>query len=56
MLNNFLILYKPINIVMQNSSNKAFKDKKLLITPEEVLYLSNTLIILKVFIKATNKL
>ena len=56
MLNNFLILYKPINIVMQNSSNKAFKDKKLFITPEEVLYLSNTLIILKVFIKATNKL
>ena len=56
MLNNFLILYKPINIVIQNSSNKAFKDKKLFITPEEVLYLSNTLIILKVFIKATNKL
>lgn len=56
MLNNFLTLYKPINIVIQNSNNKAFRDKKLLITLEEVLYLSNTLIILKVFVKATNKL
>jgi hypothetical protein len=56
MLNNFLILYKPINIVMQNSNNKAFKDKKLLIKEEEIIYLKNTLLILKVFIKATNKL
>lgn len=56
MLNNFLILYQPINIVMQNSINKAFKDKKLLISEEEVVYLKNTLLILKVFIKATNKL
>ena len=43
MLNNFLNLYKPINIVMQNSNYKAFKDKKLLIKEEEVLYLKNTL-------------
>jgi hypothetical protein len=56
MLNNFLILYKPINIVMQNSNNKAFKDRKLLIKEEEIIYLKNTLLILKVFIKATNKL
>jgi hypothetical protein len=56
MLNNFLILYKPINIVMQNSNNKAFKDKKLLIKEEEIIYLKNTLLILKVFTKATNKL
>jgi hypothetical protein len=56
MLNNFLTLYKPINIVMQNSNNKAFKDKKLLIKEEEILYLKNTLLILKVFVKSTNKL
>ncbi len=56
MLNNFLIIYKPINIVMQNSNNKAFKDKRLLITEEEIIYLKNTLLILKVFVKATNKL
>ncbi len=56
MLNNFLILYKPINIVIQNSNNKAFKDKKLLISKEELLYIKNALLILKIFIKATNKL
>jgi hypothetical protein len=56
MLNNFLILYQPINIVIQNSNNKAFKNKKLLITEEEIIYLKNTLLILKVFVKATNKL
>ena len=56
MLNNFLNLYKPINIVIQNSNNKAFKDKKLLIFDKELLYLKNTLLILKIFIKATNKL
>jgi chaperonin GroEL (HSP60 family) len=56
MLNNFLNLYKPINIVIQNSNNKAFKDKKLLISDKELLYLKNTLLILKIFIKAKNKL
>ena len=56
MLNNFLNLYKPINIIIQNSNNKAFKDKKLLISKEELLYLKNTLLILKIFVKATNKL
>ena len=56
MLNNFITLYKPINIVIENSNNKAFKNKKLLINKEELLYLQNTLLILKVFVKATNKL
>jgi hypothetical protein len=56
MLNNFLNLYKPINIVIQNSNNKAFKDRRLLITEEEILYRKNTLLILKIFIKAINKL
>ena len=56
MLYNFLSLYKPINIVIQNSSYKAFKDKTLLVTDDEVVYLKNTMKILQVFIKATNKL
>ena len=56
MLNNFLNIYKPINIVIQNSNNKTFKDKKLLISNKELLYLRNTLLILKIFVKATNKL
>ena len=55
-LNNFLNLYKPINIVIQNSNNKAFKDKKLLISNKELIYIKNTLLILKIFVKATNKL
>ena len=56
MLNNFLNLWKPINIVIQNSNNKAFKDKKLSISEEEINHLKDTLLILKVFVKATNKL
>jgi len=56
MLNNFLNLYKPINIIIQNSNNKAFKDKKLLISNKELIYLKNTLLILKIFVKVTNKL
>ena len=56
MINNFLNLYKPINIVIQNSNYKAFKNKKLLINNEEILYLKNILLILKVFIKAITKL
>ncbi len=56
MLNNFLNLYKPINIVIQNSNNKAFKDKKVLISNKELIYIKNTLLILKIFVKTTNKL
>ena len=56
MIKNFLHIYKAIHIVMTISKNKAFKDKKLLITKEEIIYLKNTLSILEVFVKATNKL
>ena len=56
MFNNFLTLFKPINIVIQNSNNKAFKNKRLFISKEEIIYLKNTLLILKIFVKATNKL
>ena len=56
MINNFLKLYNPINTVMTISNNKAFKNKKLLISEEEIEFLINTLKIIKVFVKATNKL
>lgn len=56
MINNFISLYKPINTVISISKNKAFKDKSLLITEDEIKYLNNTLSILKIFVKATNKL
>jgi hypothetical protein len=56
MINNFINLYNPINTIISISKNKAFKDKNLIILENEVLYLRNTLLILKVFVKATNKL
>ena len=56
MIYSFISLYKPINIIISISRNKAFKDKSLLITENEIKYLNTTLNILKVFIKATNKL
>jgi hypothetical protein len=56
MINNFINLIKPINTVISISRNKAFKDKNLLLTKEEINYLKNTLLILRVFVKATNKL
>ena len=56
MIKNFLHIYKAIHIVMTISKNKAFKDKKLLIIKEELIYLKNTFNILEVFVKATNKL
>jgi hypothetical protein len=56
MINNFISLYDPINTVISISKNKAFKDKNLIITESEINYLKNTLLILKVFVKTTNKL
>ena len=56
MIYNFISLYKPINTVISISRNKAFKDRSLLITKNEIKYLNTTLNILKVFVKATNKL
>jgi hypothetical protein len=56
MIKNFLHIYKAIYIVMTISKNKAFKDKKLLIIEEEIIYLKSTLNIIEVFVKATNKL
>ena len=56
MIKNFLHIYKTIQIVITIPKNKAFKDKKLLIIEEELIYFKNTLNILKIFVKATNKL
>ena len=56
MIKNFLHIYKAIYIVMTIYKNKAFKDKKLLIVEEDIIYLKSTLSIIEVFVKATNKL
>ena len=56
MINNYIPLYNPINTTIHLSNNKAFKDKSLKITKDELSYLKTTLLVLKVFVKATNKL
>ena len=56
MLNSYILLYIPINTTIELSKNKAFKDKSFKITKKELIYLKTTLSILKVFVKATNKL
>lgn len=56
MIFNFISLINPINTTISISKNKAFKNKNLIINEEEIIYLKNTLIIIKVFVKATNKL
>ena len=56
MLNSYILLYTPINTTIDLSKNKTFKDKSLKVTKEELVYLKTTLSILKVFVKATNKL
>ena len=56
MINNYISLYNPINTTIELSKNKAFKDKSLKITKEELSYLKTTLLVFKIFIKATNKL
>ena len=56
MINNYIPLYNPINTTIELSSNKAFKDKSLKISKDELSYLKTTLLVLKVFVRATNKL
>jgi hypothetical protein len=56
MIKNFINLIEPINTTISISRNKAFKNRNLIISENEKIYLKNTLLILKVFVKATNKL
>ena len=56
MLKDFLYIYKAIEVVINNSSSKAFKNKSLVLTSIEITYLNNILNIISIFIKATTKL
>ncbi len=56
MLKNFLNLKKPIEVVINISTSKAFKNKDLFLTKLEYKYLENCLTILKIFVLATTKL
>ena len=56
MLKNFLYIYKAIEVVINSSSLKAFKNKSLVLTNIEITYLNNILNIISIFIKAITKL
>jgi len=56
MLKDFLHVYKAIEVVINSSKSKAFKNKSLILTNIEINYLNNILNILSIFIKATIKL
>ena len=56
MLKNFLHIYKAIKVVINSSKSKAFKNKALILTNIEIIYLNNILNIISIFIKATTKL
>ena len=56
MLKNFLTLWEPIKAVINSSNSKAFRDKKLMLTENEITWLKNVLAILTIFVKATTKL
>jgi hypothetical protein len=56
MLKYFLYIYKPIKIVITSSKSKAFKNKGLILTDIEIIYLNNILNNISIFVKATTKL
>ena len=56
MLYNFIYIYKAIKVVINSSKSKAFKNKGLVLTNIEIIYLNNILNIISIFVKATTKL
>jgi hypothetical protein len=56
MLKDFLHIYEAIRIVITSSKSKAFKNKSLILTNIEIIYLNNILNIISIFVKATTKL
>ena len=56
MLKNFLHIYEVIKVVITNFKFKAFKNKSLIFTNIEIIFLNNILNIISIFVKATIKL
>jgi len=56
MLKNFLHIYEAIKVVINSSKSKAFKNKSLLFTNIEIIFLNNILKIISIFVKITTKL
>ena len=56
MLTNFLHIYEAIKVVINSSKSKAFKNKSLLFTNIEIIFLNNILKIIFIFVKTITKL
>ena len=56
MLRDFLNIYQAVKVIINSSKSKAFKDKSLILTDIEIIYLNNILNIISIFVKATTKL
>jgi hypothetical protein len=56
MLKDFLYIYETIKAVINSSKSKAFKNKNLLLTNIEIIYLNDILNIISIFVKAITKL
>jgi hypothetical protein len=56
MLKDFLHVYEAIKVVINSSKLKAFKNKGLVLTNIEIIYLNNILNIISIFVKAITKL
>ena len=56
MIKNFLHIYQAIKAVINSSNSKAFKNKALILSDEELIYLKNILNICSIFVKTTTKL
>jgi hypothetical protein len=56
MLKNFLHIYEAIKVVINSSKLKAFKNKSLLLTNIEIIFITNILKIISIFVKTTTKL
>jgi hypothetical protein len=55
-LKNFLHIYEAIEVVINSSKSKAFKNKSLFLTNIEIIFLNNILKIISIFIKIVTKL
>jgi hypothetical protein len=56
MLKNFLHIYEAIEVVINSSKSKAFKNKNIALTGKELIFLNIILNIISIFVKATTKL
>ena len=56
MLKDLLYIYEAIKVIINNSKLKVFKNKSLILTDIEIIYLNNILNIISIFVKATTKL